>query len=947
MEQTQEATYREVQNHAVPLHYLGQPNAIGRYRVREKLGEGGMGRVYLAEDLELDRLVAIKLLTTRGHQRADDYARASQEARALARLSHPNVVQVYEVGEYEDQLYIAMQYVPGLHLGDWIRARGRAKRGYWRETLARLIEAGRGLEAAHRQGLIHCDFKPENVLINRDTAMAQVADFGVARPSVRFNDKRADNAAEDRQEEQIAIAGTRGYMAPELLDLSPPSELSDQYSFCVTLWWALTGLRTGESTQASGALIARPFRSYRMPLRLRLAVQRGLASAPEDRWPSMRALLLELERILARRTMVAASVVGAAALIGAASYVAVETAAKAECTGAAAEIDHVWNTARAQSVRNQFETTLPNLASDFAERLANSAQAYADHWQREKGAICQEHLRAERTDATYARALTCFAAGKRYFSQIIAQLDGTHGNVARSSVLGAVAAVEGLPSPSLCTDHAVLAEEGDSPTDPAQLAIAGIIDDRLAQAASRVAFGTVAEVQSLLDDTLAQARTLGHAPTLAKTLVAGGSLYLQMGHPATAMTWLTEALDLADGEGLSLLVAQAWRGLLTAHVALDADVSRGEEWSRRLQASVSRLDSPPPLAREMLLVVARFERSRKNFAKAQELFERARTLAAVQGADYAQAKILADQASLVFEQGRAKDAIELVSSAMDLLRISVGEDHPEMGDLYAHLGAYLVALSDAAGARQAYAKALRIFDKLDEEHSYRKGNVFFGLAEAQDASGSPQLALKTALAAENEMRRSLPAGHRRIGDSCNLVGGIYHELERFDEATDYYQKANAIWSQHFSADSFEMLALRHNIATVELAAGDAAHALQEFTTLQPAFAAKLGDEHSAVVVSIWKQAEALFVLGNYTACIERAREALRRQQQLAPDRQALTRQRLLLARALAKNGAPRREWEPLAKQVVKSLQLWEETPAPSLLQEIEELLGAPWQQVEL
>src|SRR6516162_3838858 len=199
-----------------------------RYKLVEKLGGGGMGVVYLAEDPKLGRRVAIKLMEpkTSGNQSASEgRARLFREAQALAQLSHPNVIAVHDVGTFADQVFIAMEYVEGSTLRQWLAERQRT----WREVLSTFVQAGRGLAAAHAVGIVHRDFKPDNVLVGKD-GRPRVGDFGLARRSARSTDQAATVlpaalAATVSAEE--VLAGTPVYMAPDQLRGARADERSD------------------------------------------------------------------------------------------------------------------------------------------------------------------------------------------------------------------------------------------------------------------------------------------------------------------------------------------------------------------------------------------------------------------------------------------------------------------------------------------------------------------------------------------------------------------------------------------------------------------------------------------------------------------------------------------------------------------------------------------------
>src|SRR5690606_15144619 len=215
------------------LFGIGTPQQLGRYRIDRRLGAGGMGVVYAAFDAELSRNVAIKLVRT-AQTSAREQDRLREEARALAQLSHPNVVQIYEVGVHEQQLYLVMEYVEGTTLEHW--ARGRSSR----EILRCCVQAGHGLAAAHAAGLLHRDVKPNNILVGAD-GRVRVIDFGLASAAVSLETTPED--ADPGGEQTSRLVGTPAYLAPALYARRPASPHSDQFSFCVTVWQVLSGVR--------------------------------------------------------------------------------------------------------------------------------------------------------------------------------------------------------------------------------------------------------------------------------------------------------------------------------------------------------------------------------------------------------------------------------------------------------------------------------------------------------------------------------------------------------------------------------------------------------------------------------------------------------------------------------------------------------------------------------
>jgi serine/threonine protein kinase/dipeptidyl aminopeptidase/acylaminoacyl peptidase len=296
---------------STPPATLGEGARIGRYTLGPKLGSGAMGEVYAAYDPDLDRKVALKLVRTGEGSTgsASTRGRVLREAKAIARLAHPNAVAVYDVGTFgADEVFIAMELVEGGTLRDYMARDDRS----WRETLGLLVQAGDGLAAAHAAGLVHRDFKPDNVLLGAD-GRPRVADFGLARASAAADPTpvsassatsaaRAGAAAmAETMTQEGTILGTPAYMAPEQMRGEPADARSDLFSFCVVAYEALWGRRPfeGDGFQElktrveSGAIVAPPATSD-VPRWVYDAVARGLRPRPEDRPPDMPALLAAL-----------------------------------------------------------------------------------------------------------------------------------------------------------------------------------------------------------------------------------------------------------------------------------------------------------------------------------------------------------------------------------------------------------------------------------------------------------------------------------------------------------------------------------------------------------------------------------------------------------------------------------------------------------------------------
>ena len=303
---------------------ISSKKRVGRYVILEVIGEGAMGRVYAAHDPALDRRIALKVL--HAHASTPELeARLLREAKAMARLSHPEVITVHDAGTHGERLFIAMELVDGGTLREWL---ARSKHS-WREILAVFLRAGRGLSRAHQAGIIHRDFKPDNVMIGKD-GRVRVTDFGLACTMLEESEAGLVVAIDEGATVDSALTrtgtllGTPAYMAPEQLQGKAADARSDVYAFCVALYEALFGERPFSARtfaamrkQKLSGEVSRPSTRTRVPSRLRRAISIGLRPIPSDRYASMEALLFSLEA--AARTPRSPYVLGAlgvAALIG-------------------------------------------------------------------------------------------------------------------------------------------------------------------------------------------------------------------------------------------------------------------------------------------------------------------------------------------------------------------------------------------------------------------------------------------------------------------------------------------------------------------------------------------------------------------------------------------------------------------------------------------------------
>ncbi|HEX8950565.1 MAG TPA: protein kinase, partial [Polyangia bacterium] len=392
---------------------------IGRYVLISSIGQGGMGVVFLAYDPELDRKVALKLLKL-GKLGTTGKQRLLREAQALARLSNPNVVPVYDVGTVDEQAFVAMEYVEGQTLKRWLKT-PRA----WRDVVAVMRDAGRGLAAAHAAGLVHRDFKPDNVLIGAD-GRVRVVDFGLARevddlsnpsgvtPADRPDGrpiretrvpKRSSSGSSRDEHHSLSqvtradqIIGTPAYMAPEQVANGACDDRADQFSFGVTFYEALYRQRPYDVTDTidgdalltiadkrkhpARSVAVEPPRHTDVPSWVQRIVMRALSHDPIHRFPSMDALLAALDKdpaVTRRRVATVAAMVVVLGL-GAVGFVRGQAAKRRLCEGAPDEVQKAWSPEARERVRLAFAKTNLSYAELASSTLARLLDQYAVDW---------------------------------------------------------------------------------------------------------------------------------------------------------------------------------------------------------------------------------------------------------------------------------------------------------------------------------------------------------------------------------------------------------------------------------------------------------------------------------------------------------------------------------------------------------------------------------------
>ncbi len=764
----------------LPAAMLERGRAIGRYIVLRTLGRGGMGVVYQAYDPQLDRSVAIKLLlASPGDQGTQGRQRLVREAQAMARISHPNVIAVHDVGTIGDRVFFAMEYVEGQDLGAWLEAQPRSAA----EILDVFLQAGQGMVAAHEAGLVHRDFKPSNVLVD-ERGRARVLDFGLARrgaeqdateadaPSASFSNHLAIDLTKTG-----AVMGTPAYMAPEQFAGAQTDARTDQFSYGVALYEALAGERpfAGKTVPALSAHVLagelrRDERPESIPVHVWTAIRQALSREPSDRFPSMARLLVALQRQPQRRgrSWIAGGAVVLA--LGAAAYWEREPVTPDPCADADASVSQIWGPVRTEAVRDAFAATGKSYAASTADRVVQRLDAYARAWSEGVMNACRDtRVEGTRDEVLLSKANDCFAERLRPLRALIDVLITANAD----TVLRSVRLVMELEDLTECTERDLLEVRVPQPTDPEVREQVRLLAAIQAEAAAALARGDaqacVDDLDLLQDEMMAQP----YLPAQARFLVLRQECEWGLGRKEEGAKTELRAFERALAAGDDLTAIKIAANIAHRQIMSTDDLDEGEAWLLRAEALNTRhgLDSPRLIApqlnvRGVLLArrgdvegaVQQFARIRdisqglegmdatrlaglQNMGvalandhqsdRARAVFEQvAEESAAIWGPDHPRAALSwAKLAKLQLQEGEYAEAAKLLEASLKVSRqhrtpVSIQTAY----DLHA-LGIAKRQLGEADEALRLYEESLSIRDAADAVNTSEAVEMLVTLAE--------------------------------------------------------------------------------------------------------------------------------------------------------------------------------------------------------------------------
>ena len=743
---------------------VAQPRALvgtrmGRYELRSLLGAGGMGQVYAAYDAELDRELAVKVLHPELARSAAVLAeRLVRESRLMAKVVHPSVITVYDVGRTDDAVFIAMELVRGETLAAYL---ARAQPA-WREIVALFERAGAGLAAAHGAGIVHRDFKPDNVLVEGEARKVVVTDFGIAMDAIGATlplGAPVDDTRALRLTATGAAIGTPAYMAPEQLDASTVDERADVFAFSVSLWEALFGERPFRGKTVSevrDAMTTRP-RAPRSPVPARLvrALERGLAIAPADRWPDMPSLLRELAAVRARRRRLLLAASGAG-LVGAGIAGALLLAGSDRVDPCIASLPAVPANLQIDDVANA--------------RLASALAG----WRVAHAMTC----RASAEPVQAPAVVTCLDARRTEIGAFIeeAQRSGRKASIMIRTVL----------DPLRCTDPRPGLLVARVPTDPAIRASVADLRYRgfdVEAARDRSDFATaLPAAQKLADETTATSW-----PVLrAEVLYLLGTTQALGGDTKRALVTLREAAALAERAHDDYTATNSWIQLIESTTFDGGDPIRALEYASYADAALDRLGRPAFV--EVLYLyykgTAMVEARGATAEAAEPVFRRAIELAETRAPQYLD-RALMGLAYLYEGQGKFADAIEVYRRALALVAPTDSALHV----YHQRLATNLAFLGKADEAEAESRTALAIADKILGPDSTDRALAHSSLGQVLQHVGKPEEALVEMRRGRELIGKLLGERSTRYGEVLSLEAGILVDLHRDKEALPLVDRA--------------------------------------------------------------------------------------------------------------------------------------------------------------
>ncbi len=796
----------------LPLPLLDRGTCVGRYVILDRLGVGGMGIVYRAYDPDLDRRVALKLVRA---VTKETTTRMIREAQALAKVSHPNIVQVFDVGMFGETVFIALELVEGRTLWDW----WKETKPTWRVLLPYLIEAGRGLAAAHAAGLVHRDFKPQNAVVGTD-GRVRVLDFGLARvgSTPAEDEELADDGNGEEAESEDAtipvarsgsslpqvvvsrITGTPFYMAPEQRKRGVLDARADQFAFGVSCWELLYGQRAfiGDNVQqyaeasTSGRFRPPPARSD-TPAWVRRVLMRTLATSPADRFPAMDDVLAALAADPARRRRkLVAGGLAVLATAGVITTLAIRGSAPAPCEDSARHLDGVWDATVAARLEQAFRATGASFAPETARKVHVALDQRASAWTGMHREACRAtRVSGEQSTELLDLRMGCLARRRDELRALVGQLVA---NPDSARVAAAVEAVDHLPSVAACADREALTAVVPLPDDPAERAAIEATRTQLADVRALRETGQWPLARTRAEAAQQRARQIGWVPLLAEAGLLRGLVERDVGNFAAAEAALTETVQAAARAHVDGASTEAWAELASVVGYEQERAVEGLALVNAAEAVALRADATP---RELASVAHTRaliwwtkgdpEAALREAARALDLYRKEETPDELEIAD-----VLNTIGVVRSAQGDYVRAEQVHRQVLELRRTTLGEGHPKLADSLDNLGVDRFHQGAVGEARVDYEQALAIRVAALGPESRDVGTSHNNLGGLLMETGDARGAAEHLAAALRIYEKALGSKHGDLAIPLSNLGELAAKRGAFDEAIAFCTRALAI-----------------------------------------------------------------------------------------------------------------------------------------------------------
>ncbi|MEM7157595.1 MAG: serine/threonine-protein kinase [Myxococcota bacterium] len=891
--------------------FSAEPTAerIGRFLVLEQIGRGGMGLVYAAYDEELDRKVAIKILLEDEFTDEEDQRRFQREAQALARLSHPHVVTVHEVGQSDGRFFLAMEYIRGESMKAWLKSRPDR----W-AVLEAFVQAGRGLMAAHLEGLVHRDLKPANIM-RSDDGVVKVLDFGLARAttdgeseSSSLHAPTGSNSTLSSQLTQTgSVMGTPAYMAPEQFQVAAVDARSDQYGFCVAVWEGLTGTRPFPQSDFEQQFAAKlagpppwPDDAPAVPRTIVDALRRGLAVEPDERWPSMRPLLEVLSRDPTQRRN-RWLLGGAGVLVFGLGGLTLKTwgdAAPERCTGAREQLAGVWDDAR----RGEVEGSLSSIGKGFVDgvstRTVRELDLYADGWTAMHTEACEATtVRGEQSSRVLDLRMGCLRRAAVDLRATVDTLASADEEVAQH----AHELTSGLPELSRCADLEALTADVEPPR-PEEADAVEAIRRALAHAGSEELAGRYQPALEAVEEARAAREGVEYGPVQTELVLREGSVLEKLGRYDEAEAALVRALELAMQWNQRDDTVAAARLLMDV---VGIELQRMDEALRYwpLVKGLSR-DDPRNEARahgifgRILSAQGKYEQSEVEHRAALVLLTEhfGPDDFAVAAAHSNIGRVLTDQGDYVGAEAEHRQAVALSERVL-------GPEHPIVASARNHLGVALDQQDKFEDAEREYRAAIEVQSRaLGPDHAKIAG-LRNNLALVLQSQGRHDAAEEQLRATQTLIIRQLGPEHPKVGYTHINIGAALATQLRYEEAEVEFRAAVELLSKALEPGHPLTITARNNRASSLNALGRHEEAEAEHRAVLAIRREALGPEHPEVATSLHNIANALAGQGRYEESDREYRAAIELwSKALGPDHSATLDARRNLAHSFLDRG---------------------------------------------